>query len=98
MFQGNWTCSKCGGTITQLPFEPKRTDGLTCRECYVKNQQGDKGVSTSSEGAGVKVNSDRPVFEGNWHCVGCGNSISSLPFQPRSTENLKCIDCFKASR
>jgi CxxC-x17-CxxC domain-containing protein len=35
---------------------------------------------------------------GNWSCAGCGNAITSLPFEPRSTNNLKCLDCFKASR
>ena len=41
---------------------------------------------------------ERPKFEGDWKCAGCGNSITSLPFEPRSTENLKCIDCFKKSK
>ncbi|PIR70140.1 MAG: hypothetical protein COU46_03240 [Candidatus Niyogibacteria bacterium CG10_big_fil_rev_8_21_14_0_10_42_19] len=35
-FQGNWKCSKCGGEITELPFEPDpaRSDKLMCRNCY----------------------------------------------------------------
>lgn len=36
MFQGNWKCSKCGGVITQLPFQPRSESGLTCRDCYSK--------------------------------------------------------------
>jgi CxxC-x17-CxxC domain-containing protein len=40
MFQGNWTCSTCGGTITELPFEPRGTAGLTCRECHAKKTSG----------------------------------------------------------
>ena len=40
MFQGNWTCSKCGATITELPFEPDpaRLDRLECRDCHRKRQ------------------------------------------------------------
>jgi CxxC-x17-CxxC domain-containing protein len=36
MFKGNWTCSKCGAAITQLPFEPdpNRVDRLMCLDCY----------------------------------------------------------------
>lgn len=36
MFQGNWTCSKCGTAITELPFEPdaSRLDQLKCRDCH----------------------------------------------------------------
>lgn len=37
-------------------------------------------------------------FEGDWQCAGCGASITSLPFEPRDTSNLKCLDCFKASK
>lgn len=44
------------------------------------------------------VSTERPRFTGNWQCAGCGAAITSLPFQPRDTSNLKCIDCFKSSR
>ena len=39
MHQGNWKCSGCGATITELPFEPRSTEGLmfegnwTCAGC-----------------------------------------------------------------
>ena len=40
MYQGNWTCAKCGGAITELPFDPdpSRLDQLQCRECHMKNR------------------------------------------------------------
>lgn len=41
---------------------------------------------------------EKPKFTGEWTCAGCGNAITSLPFQPRDTSNLKCLDCFKASK
>ena len=41
---------------------------------------------------------EKPRFAGAWHCASCGGDITSLPFQPRDTSNLKCLDCFKASR
>jgi len=40
MFQGNWPCSTCDATITQLPFEPRSDKGLTCRDCYFKQKDG----------------------------------------------------------
>lgn len=91
MHQGNWTCSGCSGAINELPFEPKRTDGLLCRTCHQK-QKG--GGSTGSK----PQNADRPKFSGDWKCSGCSASITSLPFEPRDTSNLKCIDCFKKSK
>lgn len=41
---------------------------------------------------------EKPKFAGSWSCAGCGGEITSLPFQPRDTSNLKCLDCFKASK
>lgn len=34
MYQGNWTCAKCGATITELPFEPDGTRPIYCRDCH----------------------------------------------------------------
>lgn len=42
--------------------------------------------------------SDKPKFSGSWQCAGCGAAITSLPFTPRDTSNLKCLDCFKRSK
>ena len=42
--------------------------------------------------------SDKPKHTGNWSCSQCGNAITSLPFEPRGNANLKCLDCFKASK
>jgi CxxC-x17-CxxC domain-containing protein len=44
------------------------------------------------------ASSDKPKFAGNWQCSGCGGAITSLPFTPRDTSNLKCLDCFKRSK
>jgi CxxC-x17-CxxC domain-containing protein len=40
---------------------------------------------------------EKPKFEGDWQCSICGGPITSLPFQPRRTDGLKCLDCFKSS-
>lgn len=40
MFQGNWKCSKCGGAITELPFQPRSEEGLTCRACFMGSKGG----------------------------------------------------------
>lgn len=134
MYEGNWKCSKCGGTITQLPFQPRSETGLTCRDCWSKAKDAEKGTAAPAAAPEMSASSspmddqDVPDFtdsdlggnagpqeddglggtpvtpgekqkiEGDWQCAGCGGSISSLPFQPRDTSNLKCIDCFKASK
>ncbi len=49
-------------------------------------------------GSAIPVSGEKPRFTGSWECAGCGAAITSLPFQPRDTSNLKCIDCFKKSR
>lgn len=46
----------------------------------------------------VAPSSEKPKFSGNWQCSGCGAAITSLPFTPRDTSNLKCLDCFKRSK
>lgn len=131
MHQGNWTCSTCGGSITELPFEPRSNSGLTCRTCYAKSKsdQGNAPSPTPSaappadndipdipEDAGfasepappppdeldgavsVAPGGEKPKFTGQWTCATCDGSITSLPFEPRNTENLKCLDCFKESK
>ena len=90
MHQGNWTCSGCGGSIKELPFEPKGEAGLLCRDCHSK-QKGDS--PKSAEGSG-----ERKMYSGDWKCADCGTAITELPFEPRNTENLKCVDCFKKSK
>lgn len=44
------------------------------------------------------VSGEKPKFTGDWSCAICGAAIASLPFTPRSTENLKCLECFKNSK
>jgi len=97
MHQGNWTCSGCGKAITELPFEPRSTNGLMCRECHAKARAGATGgdaATTDENGAPAP----KPKVAGNWVCSMCGGAITSLPFTPRDTSNLKCIDCFKKSK
>ena len=58
MYQGNWTCSKCGGDIKELPFEPRSNSGLTCRDCYFNSKQGDAQGSSSGGGGSAKPASE----------------------------------------
>ena len=46
----------------------------------------------------VPASSEKPRFAGGWKCSSCGGTITSLPFEPRDTSNLKCLDCFKRSK
>lgn len=91
MFQGNWTCSTCGKAINELPFEPRSSAGLTCRECHAKKMG-------NTSGGGNAQGGEKKRIEGNWSCSGCGTAITSLPFEPRDTSNLLCIDCFKLKK
>jgi CxxC-x17-CxxC domain-containing protein len=121
MHQGNWKCSSCGGTITELPFVPRSESGLTCRACFIKQKGGSGSPAPSvpvatevpdipfdaEPAAGPQMDDgfdtlpspgDKPKVSGDWQCASCGGSISSLPFTPRDTSNLKCLDCFKRSK
>jgi CxxC-x17-CxxC domain-containing protein len=91
MYQGNWTCSQCGGAITELPFEP-REDGvstLKCRECYRNSSGGNRGGGAP-----------RQMHQGSWTCSKCGGEITELPFEPDPDrlDSLQCRECHKQSR
>jgi CxxC-x17-CxxC domain-containing protein len=97
MHQGNWTCSGCGKAITELPFEPRSENGLMCRECHAKARAAAAGAdATTTDENGAPA--PKPKVAGNWVCSMCGAAITSLPFTPRDTSNLKCMDCFKKSK
>ncbi|HJN62302.1 MAG TPA: CxxC-x17-CxxC domain-containing protein, partial [Candidatus Parcubacteria bacterium] len=36
MHQGDWTCTDCGGKITELPFQPSADRPIFCKECHSK--------------------------------------------------------------
>ena len=95
MFQGNWVCSGCGAAITELPFEPRSDKGLTCRACHAKKRADEAAASTPEGENAAAVPTERPKVAGNWVCSGCGAAITSLPFTPRDTSNLLCIDCYR---
>ena len=80
MFQGSWRCKECGAEITELPFQPRDEENLTCFDCHKKSRPQRR---------------ERRMFQGNWTCADCGGNISELPFQPRDESSLKCRDCFR---
>jgi len=96
-FSGNWTCSKCGAAITELPFEPRedRLGELACFDCFKKDRPRNDFRSGGRNNSGP-----REMFEGNWTCSDCGKEITKLPFQPDPARvgGLKCLDCHKNSR
>jgi CxxC-x17-CxxC domain-containing protein len=58
----------------------------------------DEGAFEGLEETTPPALGEKPKTTGNWKCAGCGVAITSLPFEPRNTDNLKCLDCFKASK
>jgi len=91
MFKGDWTCSGCGGSITELPFEPRSTENLLCRDCHA-NKKGSGG------GGGGGGGRERKMHQGSWECSSCNGPITELPFEPRETGNLMCKECFRKSK
>ena len=86
MFTGDWTCSECGASIKELPFEPRDTENLKCFDCHKKSRPQRNGRG------------DRKMYDNGgqgWTCVECGGHIDKLPFEPRDDSNLKCRDCFR---
>jgi len=82
MVQGQWTCADCGVEITQLPFQPKDGQSVTCKECWLKKR---------NARSGQKV-------QGNWKCADCGKTITELPFNPREGGKVYCRDCYRSQR
>lgn len=100
------TCRTCyakskGQSSQTTPTEPDM--GSTSEEAPFDIPE-DAGVASEApppaefDGATAVTPGEKPKFTGDWQCAGCGASITSLPFQPRDTSNLKCIDCFKKSK
>lgn len=89
MYQGDWKCGGCGGSIKELPFEPdaSRANQLRCRDCFKKSKQ-----SNGGGGGG-----DKQMYEGNWKCSKCDKDINKLPFNPDPSraDQLQCIDCHR---
>ncbi|MDD5290043.1 MAG: hypothetical protein PHT40_02485 [Patescibacteria group bacterium] len=94
MVQGNWTCADCGGTITQLKFDPRPGSTVYCPDCYKKNRSqrdGNRGGFGNDRGP-------KPKIQGNWTCSMCGVAVTELPFNPKDPSTVKCFDCYKQSR
>lgn len=93
MVDGNWDCSQCGIKINKLPFAPRedKLDTLKCLDCY--RAGGAKQRSGSSHSSGEKQ-----MFEGSWTCTDCGKEITKMPFNPAPGSQIRCIDCYKASK
>ena len=40
MVSGDWSCSGCDAPIKELPFQPRETGNLLCRDCFKKKKEG----------------------------------------------------------
>ena len=97
MHQGNWSCSQCGGSITELPFQPdqERIGQLLCRDCHKAKRGEFRGGDNRHNDRGP-----RQMHQGNLSCSQCGGSITELPFEPDESRlhQLLCRDCHRARR
>lgn len=101
-FIKNKEAEKAAAPEPEMPTanEPMPTDGIPE---YDEAQIATEPPPAEDAFAGLDTSSappagEKPKFEGDWQCSVCGTAITSLPFQPRNTDNLKCLDCFKASK
>lgn len=90
-------------TATEVPDIPEDAGVATEAPPLEDAFAGMEGLEESALSAEEPSNdssaaSSKPKHEGNWSCAGCNAAITSLPFTPRTTNNLKCLDCFKASK
>jgi len=85
MFKGDWSCASCNTGISELPFEPRDTSNLLCKDCHREQRAN-------------KPQREKKMFQGAWKCSGCQTDITELPFEPRDESNLMCRDCFKKSK
>ncbi len=96
MYQGNWTCAECGVAITELPFEPRSGQPITCKACHVASKP-QRSTGFRRDGGNFRRGGDRErrMVTGNWTCKDCGDAITELPFEPRDPGNVSCRACFK---
>jgi CxxC-x17-CxxC domain-containing protein len=105
------TCRTCYAKIkekeaTQQPVPEmptaKEAPPLDDAPDYDESQIATEPMPADDAFAGIEnaapVGIEKKMNEGNWNCSMCGGTISSLPFEPRRTDNLKCLDCYKASK
>jgi CxxC-x17-CxxC domain-containing protein len=93
------TCRTCyakqkGGSAAPAPSMPVATEvpDIPFDAQPAAGPQMDDGFDA------VPAAGEKPRVSGDWQCANCGGSITSLPFSPRDTSNLKCLDCFKRSK
>ena len=84
----------------QTAGEPMPTDGIPD---FDEAQLASEPMPADDAFGGLEASAPaaagaKPKSAGNWSCAGCGAAINSLPFEPRSTDNLKCLDCFKTNK
>jgi len=100
MVQGNWSCAKCGGKITSLPFEPdpSRVGDILCRDCHMEKRKSFRRSGSGDFRGGNRGPSK--MFEGDWECAKCGTKITSLPFEPDPSRvgDILCRDCHAERR
>ncbi len=96
MNQGNWKCSKCGGTITELPFIPRSESGLTCRVCYAKQKDKEKQsspeMSVATEAPDIPDHAELASEPAPAEDSGMEGTMVAGE-RPRFTGSWKCSGC-----
>jgi CxxC-x17-CxxC domain-containing protein len=87
--------------IPEMPVAseaPPMDDAPDYDESHVASEPMPADDALAGLDGATPASSEKQKHEGNWTCASCGGAITSLPFEPKSTNNLKCLDCFKASK
>ena len=92
MYDVDLTCDRCGGHISQLPFQPSGDRKVYCNDCNRAYWQDKR-----SRG-GYRDRGPRQMFQVDVNCSECGKHIDQLPFEPKGDKAILCVDCLKAKR
>lgn len=97
MYDVDLTCDRCGGHISQLPFQPSGDRKVYCDSCNRAYWQDKRGRGFSG---GARPNrGPRQMFQVDVNCSECGKHIDQLPFEPKEGgKPILCTDCLRSKR
>jgi len=92
------TCSDCGKEC-EVPFKPTEGKDVRCQDCFRKNkpQRSNFGGGNRNSGGNNRRFDRGPREMHKATCTDCGKACE-VPFKPTPGKDVRCQDCFRASR